>query len=446
MRWILSISLLATCAAVRAQDAQIPEHDAPLMLDAARCVAIALAHNPRLASATEDVAAAEARVGQAQGARLPQIQVDSTYTYIDGFPVDLYSGGAFSFLTGSIAANKWQVMSGVQLEQVLFSGGRLQAAHKASAFLAASQHWQRRAIRDEVEFAAKQGFYNLLLAQRLHEVADARVAAFERHLRDSRDALEVGLVSRFQVLRAETERGARISEQTAAASQTRLAQVNLLRTLGQPQHTPVAVAGDLAGNAPGADLQGLIDKALDNRAELHAIEAGIAAAEQRVREAKGAHLPRAGAQVRYDDLDGGTEVTPDGWSVSVGVEWELFAGGSRRASLAEAKARVHSLGHQRAELRQLVELDVRSAWFAIKEADARILAEKKTRALAEEGLRMAELRYQEGVGTQAEVIDAETALSAARTQLAEARHAHAVACAALEQAIGHTWMPETPGL
>lgn len=95
----------------------------------------------------------------------------------------------------------------------------------------------------------------------------------------------------------------------------------------------------------------------------------------------------------------------------------------------------------------MVALEVRQAWLRVGEARASIEAEEKTVALAEEGVRMAGLRYREGVGTQAEVMDAEVALSGARTQLAHALRDLAVAHAALDKATGRSWVPpESPAV
>jgi len=100
---------------------------------------------------------------------------------------------------------------------------------------------------------------------------------------------------------------------------------------------------------------------------------------------------------------------------------------------------LRSLEYQREDVARLVELDVRQAALRVQESIAKIRAEKGTVALAEEGLRMAQLRFQEGVGTQVETLDAALALTGARTQLVRALRDYAVAVAALDKALGRSW-------
>jgi outer membrane protein TolC len=70
---------------------------------------------------------------------------------------------------------------------------------------------------------------------------------------------------------------------------------------------------------------------------------------------------------------------------------------------------------------------------------AKVDSERGTVELATEGLRLAELRFQEGVGTQSEVLDAELALTNAETSLIQALREYAVANASLEKAAGLSW-------
>jgi outer membrane protein TolC len=428
--------LIATLLLITAQTAE------PLVLDEAACVALAMSGNPQVGAAEETAEAAAARVNQARAARLPQITANGAYTYIDGLPVDLYTGGALSFLAPDVEAEKWSVTGGVALEQVLFAGGRLQAAQAASAYLAKSEAWRTEATRHEVAFAAVRALHDARFTVALVQVAEERAKAYERHLADARDAFEVGMIPQFAVLRAESEWGARAAEQTTAASQARLAGLNLLRTLGLPQDSAYTLAEPEAPAPVAGTLEEHILRALEQRPELRALDSALAAAGQQVRGQQGQYLPQAGAQLRYDDFDGGVSVNPAGWSVNVGVQWELFTSGRRKAEVAEARAEERGLEYQRADVAQLVELDVRQAWLRIEEAAAQAVAEEKNVALAEEGLRMAELRFQEGIGTQGELLDAELALHAARVQLTRAHREQAVSRASLDKAVGNEPLPQ----
>jgi outer membrane protein len=124
----------------------------------------------------------------------------------------------------------------------------------------------------------------------------------------------------------------------------------------------------------------------------------------------------------------------------VGAELEIFAGGRRIHEVAEAKAQQRSLEHQLEDVRRLIEFDVRNAYIQMEDAMARIRQEQGTVELGREGRRLAQLRFQEGVGTQTETLDAELALRNAETLLVKAIHDYAVAHASIEKAIGKSWV------
>jgi outer membrane protein TolC len=86
---------------------------------------------------------------------------------------------------------------------------------------------------------------------------------------------------------------------------------------------------------------------------------------------------------------------------------------------------------------------VKAAQIQIQDAMARVSSERGTRELAKEGLRLAELRFQEGAGTQTETLDAELALTSADTALVQALRDYAVANSSLERAIGKSWVRNT---
>jgi len=263
-------------------EAAVPAQSAgeAIVLDARRCVQLALERNAQVFATAADVAAREAQHGQAKSLRWPQIKGHAVYSYIEGLPVDLYSTGALSFLAESISAEKWQVNAGFSLDQVLYAGGRIRAASRASKHLAESEAWKREVVLAELEFQARQGFHDTLLTRALVLVAEETVATFERHLADARQMLDVGLISDFEVLRAQTEVGARAADLETARGAERIAVVNLLRILAMPQDTPVVLDGKVEWTPLDAPVSALIEEAKLNRPELRALERGIAAARE----------------------------------------------------------------------------------------------------------------------------------------------------------------------
>lgn len=466
------------------------EPDNAVTLDVREAVRMALENNAQVLQADADVRAAEARVGQARSRLFPQVSGNLSLNHTEyrnggsgsslgglggslgggslggigggfsglGFlgPGNLTAGQLALGLGSSILSQRFQrqALESLQpddttytqqltISQVFYAGGSRAAAISASEFLAQSQSWQREATLDELEFQTKQAFYDSMLAATLVRVAEESVRTFERQLADAEEMLEVGYISGFEVLRARTELERRRADLVSAQNAYLLSLTNLRRLIFVPQETPIALNPRVDWAPIETPIDSLVNLANDHRPELLALDEAIAAADQDIRARKGQYLPQLGGQAQYRNTDRAGSSVPDGWTFSVGLEWELYAGGRRKAETQEAAALRDSLVHQRADVERLVELDVTRALIQLRDAMAKVHAERSTLAQAEEGLRLAELRFQEGVGTQTEVLDAELALTAAESQLVQAVRDYAVGNAALERATGSSWQRAT---
>jgi outer membrane protein TolC len=424
---------------VPARDDTLPAAPADaLELDAKRCVELALSQNPKAGQADAAVDERAAQVGAAKSARLPQVKATAGANYTPGLQTDIGIPKILESLVpiGSFMPDKLTASAGVGVEQVLYAGGTIKAGIRASEFLARSEEWKRRAVLLDLAFEARQAFFDAAAARGLVAVAQDSISAYERHLTDAKTKLEQGMASKFEVLRAETELRARESDLESALTAEKLTMLNLRRLLALPGDQPVRLIGDFIWDPLNVAVDTLVAEARQARPELAALDAAVAAAGENVAMKEGAFRPRAAAKAGYQVLQGSGQMMPDGLNVSVGAEWSIYAGGRRKADVAVAKAQLRSLELQRADVDKLVEIDVRQAYDRANDAIARIRKDKAARALGVEGMELAELRFQQGAGIQADTLDAELALSTAETSLVQSLRVYAVALAGIDRAVG----------
>jgi len=414
-----------------------PGSEDALVLTVEQCVSRALAHHPRVAAAREAVIAKRGAAGRARASLKPRATAQTAFRRADEQYDDFGLGpfGLSNVLT-DLQGDRDSRTDRFSVSQVLYAGGRLRAAAEASDYLAQAEEWRKEAAAHAVAFEAKEAYYDCLLARALVRVADASVVTFRRHLNDAEQKFKARVVARFEVLRAKTELGARQADAVAARNLERIALVNLRRVLALAQDTSIRFAGELNWRPLDRTVPERVAEAVERRPETRALRKGILAAEQDLRRVKGSYLPQIAGSAEWSETDGGAGIATEGWSFTVGDEWELYAGGRRKYERVEANAQVQNLKHQLADIEQLVELEVRRAVIQVEDALARVASEKGTLALAQEGLRIAELRFREGVGTQAEILDAELALTRAESMLAQALRDYAVAHAALDKSTG----------
>ncbi|GMW00804.1 MAG: alkaline protease [Candidatus Hydrogenedentota bacterium] len=449
-----------------------------VVLSARDCVSMAVAHNPKAASAQADREAAEARIGQANAMRKPQLKGSMTFTHTELNQPDFnqlvggMGGLGGSFMQGGpfpggglapwnrVAAFTQQLLTSqlsgginfapkddfrtdkITLTQVFYAGGRISAAVKASKFLAESQAWQEQAALSQLEYEAKRAFYDVVAAASLVRVARNSVASYERNVRDTGLMLQEGAISPFEDLRSRTELGIRQSNLVEAENAHLLAQANLKRVVGLPQDSQVEPRLELDWSPAFPSVTELTQEALANRPEILALQKGVEAAEQEVRRAKGQFKPQVAGSVQYQNVDGGGYAQPDGLTFSVGAELDIYAGGRRKHEVLEKQAQLRSVQAELQSVEDASKLNVNQAVIQVRDAIARYKSDKANVTLATEGLRLAQLRYTEGVGTQAETLDAELALTAAENALVLSLRDYAVANAELDRATGRRWIKD----
>ena len=124
------------------------------------------------------------------------------------------------------------------------------------------------------------------------------------------------------------------------------------------------------------------------------------------------------------------------------VELPILDAGRRRANVDAAKVRVQEakLAYGRAVLSALHEVDGALTAYDTEQARAALLDD--TVRQAREAVRLARLRYQKGLLSMLEVLDAERSLQANELLLADSRAAVSVDLIALYKSLGGGW--ETP--
>ena len=123
-------------------------------------------------------------------------------------------------------------------------------------------------------------------------------------------------------------------------------------------------------------------------------------------------------------------------SASVGVSWNIFDSGVTRGAIeaAEAERDIALLTLKKAE--ETIDLNLRKAYLNMREAEQRFTATGDAVRQAREDYHIANERYRAGEGILLDIIDAQTALSAAETNAINARYDYARYRAQVENLMG----------
>ena len=124
------------------------------------------------------------------------------------------------------------------------------------------------------------------------------------------------------------------------------------------------------------------------------------------------------------------------WELGVALNWNIFDGGHKIARYREALASLQSAQAQMRSEELTIAQDVEQAYLNVGAADEQIQAARAAVAAADESFRLAQGRFDAGVGTILELTDAQLALTQAQSTEAQALANFHIAIATLERALG----------
>ena len=278
----------------------------------------------------------------------------------------------------------------------------------------------------------------LLLSREALTTVESAVRTAEANLASAQARHEAGVVVASDALAARV-RVARLKEEAiAAANQLQLAQAALNEAMGQPLDRPYRIAGRLEPPATAPEKQdALREIALQHRTDYRQALLEEQRLEKDVLKAKGALLPSLHLMGNYE-INNFRPVTEgqDSWSVGMLLSLNLFNGGGDRARIVEAEAQRARAAALRERLANAIALESRDAFLAHQTARERIAVAREAATAAEESLRIVQDRYEAGLTTIVELLDSETALTAARTGLTRTLYDATVSRARLELSLG----------
>jgi len=420
MRRFPIIALLCSLLIPSAAQALTLEEGLRIVADSGRDV--------KIARMQED--AARAGVSLARSPWLPQVSVYGNETRLRYQPTARFGSVVVptsqdQFLTYGVTAN-----------QLLYDFGKTSSSIDAAGYnLKASEIETRRARnRSALDFILV--YYDLLESDKLLQVSAEEVKQYEAHKHDADVRYAGGVVTRNEVLQAEVALAdSRQRYLVAENSRSLLAsRVNslLLRHLDEPVQPEEVRQSPSAG----VTLDAAWAVAEAESPELQALDADIRSKEESIKSTRAEYLPTLYLSGGYQYQENEFMVYPRNWSLIAGASFNLFSGGATSARVHIGTSELASLRATRDKILDAVRLDVKGAYLNLQSSTQQIEVTKTAVAQAEENLRLQRLRYQEGVGTATEVLDAVTLLTATGTGTWKARYGFARAEAGLLYAMG----------
>lgn len=426
----LALLAIATASAVRADDT-LPQG----ALTLSQTVNAVLARYPSLDAAQAAVDAARGQTAQSNAERLPQLTGGAGYNFMSYRPGIAF--GATEFYEA--AENSYN--ANITLSQLLTDFGRTDSIVAAARAGELSAKDALDDTRHQLGYQAIQSFYGVLLLRESVGVTEEEITSLNEALRIAQKKFDAGSATKFDVLTTQVRLANAQNRHTDTVSSLEKQEARLRQLLGLEAGTPLQLAGDF-DNVPAApDLTTAISEGIKNRPEMRMAQDSETAAKARLAAANKSNLPTLRGQVSGVLEDGNLPNLYDNHGfVTAGVSLTvpIFTSGRIDGQKLAARSDVRSSQAQQKALTQQIVDDVESAQSDLKASQARLSNADALVAQANEALSLAKTRYANGVITNFELLDAQSAARSAELTRLQARYDCMLASYALARAAGRS--------
>ncbi len=413
---------------------------ATLELDLEETIQRALLTNPSVKIAEYNRKAAKADYSAAKSARGISISLshssgrggyaDNRYNtiYQNGRPVAIYDKGIANSHSNSITASL-----------PIFTGGELQGQIGQAKANYRSMLSAEEQAYNEMKETATTGYFNMLNATNMKALRQESVDRLQAHLDNVIAQYNVGIVARADVLRSEVELANAQQNYITASNEYDVAEATLNNIIGTPLGTTLLLKDRLQYEPYENDMAYCLAYSEQHRPELKQAEYAIDSAEAALVVARSGHMPKVYANASNNWGGNGSDWPGDddeNWSVGVTASMNVFDSGVTWSKIHAAQENLAKAKESQRQIKDNVELEVRTDYLSMREAEKRITTAQVAVASAEEDYHIAVVRYQAGVGTNIDVMDAQEALTQAKTNYYQALYNYNTSKAALNTSMG----------
>ena len=390
---------------------------------------IALAYDHTLQAAKKKAEAAEKTLSAAKSLRLPTLDFNGGYTVLDNEPAMNFGGGTFPM--GQDEFLTWSTMASIPLFTSWAISNGIAAAESSLAAAFINQDKEKQDLKLNVA----EAYVFVLRSTRELAVAKSHVESLTSHATDVENLYSQGFVAVNDLLAAKVSLADAVQNELQVRNRLDIARSAYNRFLGFPLIRIVDLV-EIKLDRPKQDLGTLNRTALDIRHELKVLTQMIAFMNSTAKVKAAASRPQIAISGGYNYAENKYMDSEKDWRATLGVKWNFFDGGLARHKACAIKRQAQALYEKREDVKTLITLQLRQTWLNLEESHKRVDVTQKALAQGEENLRVVKDRYQEGLATNTEVLDAETLRTLSHFNYDSAIYDAALSILRLHRAVG----------
>ncbi len=385
------------------------------------CLQIALERNPELLASKQQVSKSFFKIGEARSGYFPEI--------------DLSLGYQRSYEETKIREDYSKNYSGqISLSQTLLDFGKTSTKIDIQREIYKATESQDKKTILEIVYNVKSAYFNLLKAKKQFETSREVLKQAQRHLELAKGFYEVGLKPKIEVTKAEVELSNAKLNLITAEKTLRQALLNLKVAMGMIEMPDFDIR-DEDYVIRKLDEKESINIAIERNPQIQEIKFNKQASIYSEDLVKREYLPTLIGTGKYG-YRGEEFPLNKGWSLLLQINLPIFSGWSTTYKLKQAKADVAYYQYREESLKQQIISQIKSLFVQLREAEQKIETSKLAVKQAKENLDLAMARYEVGIGSSIEVVDAIVLYEQTNTQYWQAVYDYNVTYAEIEKTMG----------
>lgn len=421
------ISLLILSASLSAQDTT---ETGTLRLSLEGAIDMALKNNRDVQLAVQDMLKADQQIKEAYSGAYPEINFTGSYQrnlkspvmFLPANTVINPTPGVKSMSIGSDNSYNF----GLSLNQQLYNR-KVNTGIKIADDYAKYSRYNAKITENDVIYRVKSAFYLILLSKKMAEVSQQAYELAKANLENVSAMSLQGRVSEYDLLRSQVQLANSEPALIEARNNLEMAGNSLKNILAIPIGKKIECNGelsmtDLPKEAP--DSVNEIIKSGNPLIQSLKIQEALQAKNYLVEKSE--YYPKVSLSLAYNwqSQDNTFRFSNYNWANSIvaglTLNYSIFDGFKRGSRMQQTLIDQEKLRITRQKTEEGLEIQSTEARLKMQEAVNRARAQEKSLQQAEKAVKIAGVRFKNGIGTQLEIMDSQTALTRSRTNYAKA--------------------------
>ena len=357
-------------------------------------------------------------------AAYPQINGNLSVNDFLNIPTSLIPAEFFGGPPGTYApvkfGTKYNASFGAEVQQILFDG-QVFVGLMARKTVIESAIKIKEITAEQIKVNVMKIYYQLVVGTKQIGSIDANIARFDKLLHDTREIYKNGFAEKLDVDKVEVQLNNLQTEKLKAENQIAAGYEGLKFLMGMPQQNSLILTDTLSEDELKSNI---IDPSYsyNNRKEFQLLDIATKLGEFNVRRYRLSKIPTLSAtgsfnknaqRTSFDFFKGGGQWFTTSF-ISMRVNIPIFDGGARNARIAKAKLELEKTKNNVEQFKLSVDNDVAQSRLKMKTALLTMDSQKKNIELAEQVYKTTKLKYEQGLGSNQEIYNAQTELKVAQ--------------------------------